>query len=44
MIPLPLSFCVPACLTIPTKYTCEGAHISPPLQWSSVPAGAKGLL
>jgi Raf kinase inhibitor-like YbhB/YbcL family protein len=29
--------------TIPTKYTCEGADISPPLQWSGVPAGAKGL-
>jgi Raf kinase inhibitor-like YbhB/YbcL family protein len=29
--------------TIPTKYTCEGADISPPLQWSGVPAGAKGF-
>ena len=29
--------------TIPTKYTCEGADISPPLQWSGVPAGVKGL-
>src|SRR5208337_4956144 len=29
--------------TIPTKYTCEGADISPPLQWSGVPVGAKGL-
>ena len=29
--------------TIPTKYTCEGADISPPLQWSGVPAGTKGL-
>jgi len=28
---------------IPTKYTCEGADISPPLQWSGVPAGTKGL-
>ena len=28
---------------IPTKYTCEGADISPPLQWSGVPAGAKSL-
>jgi Raf kinase inhibitor-like YbhB/YbcL family protein len=29
--------------TIPTKYTCQGADISPPLQWSGVPAGAKSL-
>jgi phosphatidylethanolamine-binding protein (PEBP) family uncharacterized protein len=29
--------------TIPTKYTCEGADISPPLQWSGVPVSAKGL-
>ena len=28
---------------IPTKYTCEGANISPPLQWSGVPAVAKSL-
>jgi Raf kinase inhibitor-like YbhB/YbcL family protein len=28
---------------IPTKYTCEGEDISPPLQWSGVPAGAKSL-
>ena len=28
---------------IKTKYTCEGADISPPLQWSGVPAGTKGL-
>jgi len=26
---------------IPRKYTCDGADISPPLQWSSVPDGAK---
>ena len=29
--------------TIPNKYTCEGADISPPLQWSGVPGGVKGL-
>ncbi len=28
---------------IPTKYTCEGEDISPPLQWSGVPAGAKSF-
>ena len=29
--------------TIPAKYTCTGANISPPLQWSGVPANAKSL-
>jgi Raf kinase inhibitor-like YbhB/YbcL family protein len=29
--------------TIPTKYTCEGDDVSPPLQWSNVPAGTKSL-
>lgn len=29
---------------IPSKYTCEGDDISPPLQWSGVPAGAKSLV
>lgn len=29
--------------SIPTAYTCEGQDISPPLQWSGVPAGAKSL-
>ena len=28
---------------IPSKYTCEGADISPPLAWSGVPSGAKSL-
>jgi len=28
---------------IPAKYTCEGADISPPLEWSGVPASAKSL-
>ena len=28
---------------IPAKYTCEGADISPPLEWSDVPAVAKSL-
>jgi Raf kinase inhibitor-like YbhB/YbcL family protein len=26
---------------VPTKYTCEGANISPPLAWSGAPATAK---
>jgi len=28
---------------IPTKYTCEGQDISPPLAWSEPPAGTKSL-
>ena len=29
---------------IPSKYTCEGDDISPPLTWDSVPEGAKSLV
>jgi Raf kinase inhibitor-like YbhB/YbcL family protein len=29
--------------TIPTKYTCDGQDISPPLVWSGVPKKAEGL-
>ncbi len=29
--------------TIPDRYTCEGADISPPLAWGGVPAEAKSL-
>jgi Raf kinase inhibitor-like YbhB/YbcL family protein len=28
---------------IPSKYTCDGADISPPLSWTNVPAGTKSL-
>lgn len=28
---------------IPMKHTCEGADVSPALEWSGVPAGTKGL-
>lgn len=28
---------------IPAKYTCEGADVSPPLSWSSLPPGTKSL-
>ena len=28
---------------IPTQYTCEGDDISPPLAWSTPPAGTKSL-
>jgi Raf kinase inhibitor-like YbhB/YbcL family protein len=27
--------------SIPTKYTCEGNDLSPPLAWSGIPAGTK---
>jgi len=29
--------------TIPTKYTCEGKNISPPLTWRGIPEGTKSL-
>ena len=28
---------------IPSRYTCEGQNISPPLAWDGVPAGTKSL-
>jgi Raf kinase inhibitor-like YbhB/YbcL family protein len=28
---------------IPSRYTCEGAGLSPPLTWSGVPEGARSL-
>jgi len=28
---------------IPTKYTCEGADVSPPLTWIDLPPGTKSL-
>jgi hypothetical protein len=30
-------------LSIPSRYTCEGDDLSPPLSWSGVPAGTKSL-
>lgn len=29
--------------SIPEKYTCQGQDVSPPLQWSDVPEGAKSF-
>ena len=29
---------------IPSKYTCEGEDVSPPLMWEGVPNGAKSLV
>jgi Raf kinase inhibitor-like YbhB/YbcL family protein len=29
---------------IPSKYSCEGANVSPPVQWDGVPAGARSLV
>jgi phosphatidylethanolamine-binding protein (PEBP) family uncharacterized protein len=28
---------------IPARYTCEGADVSPPLRWESVPDGTRSL-
>lgn len=28
---------------IPSKYTCDGANVSPPLSWTSTPAGTKSF-
>ena len=28
---------------IPTRFTCDGANVSPPLAWSNAPAGTKSL-
>jgi Raf kinase inhibitor-like YbhB/YbcL family protein len=28
---------------IPSKYTCDGADVSPPLQWDTVPEGTKSV-
>lgn len=30
--------------SIPARYTCEGADVSPPLRWSGVPAGTGSLV
>ncbi|MBS0628575.1 MAG: YbhB/YbcL family Raf kinase inhibitor-like protein [Verrucomicrobia bacterium] len=29
--------------TIPSKYTCEGINVSPPLNWESAPSGTKSF-
>jgi len=29
--------------TVPSRYTCDGANVSPPLAWSEVPAGTKSF-
>jgi Raf kinase inhibitor-like YbhB/YbcL family protein len=29
--------------SIPAKYTCDGADLSPPLRWSGIPEGAKSI-
>ncbi len=28
---------------IPARYTCDGANVSPPLEWSAVPGGTQSL-
>jgi len=32
-----------ASASVPTKYTCEGANISPPLAWSGAPASTRSF-
>ena len=29
---------------MPARYTCEGENVSPPLEWSGVPAGTRSLV
>ena len=29
---------------IPARYTCDGDDVSPPLQWSDAPAGARSFV
>jgi Raf kinase inhibitor-like YbhB/YbcL family protein len=29
---------------IPSRYTCDGANVSPPLEWSGAPAGVRSFL
>lgn len=33
----------PAGGTIPTRYTCDGANVSPPLRWTAPPKGTASL-
>jgi len=29
--------------TIPTRYTCDGQDVAPPLEWSDIPANARSI-
>lgn len=29
--------------SIPSKYTCDGSNVSPPLRWNTIPDGAKSI-
>lgn len=31
-------------MSIPTRYTCDGSNISPPLNWTEIPSNAKSLV
>ena len=45
-VPMSLKLVSPAFAangSIPAKYTCEGADISPALEWSGAPSGTKSL-
>jgi len=35
---------LPGGKSIPTKYTCDGENVSPPLQFADIPAAAKSLV
>ena len=44
--PMPLTIRTPVFHeggSIPARYTCDGEDVSPPLEWSGVPEGAKSL-
>jgi Raf kinase inhibitor-like YbhB/YbcL family protein len=44
---MPLNIASPAFTqngTIPSRHTCDGANVSPALEWSDVPAGTKSLV
>jgi hypothetical protein len=44
-VPASISLSSPALgATIPRRFTCDGAGISPPLRWSGAPARAKELV
>jgi len=30
--------------SVPTRYTCDGENISPPLNWTEIPSNAKSLV
>jgi phosphatidylethanolamine-binding protein (PEBP) family uncharacterized protein len=43
---VPIKFSSPAVRNsvLPSRYTCDGANITPPLSWGAVPAGTKEMV